>query len=100
MDDWNSKVDLTNEDRLNLLKQSGDLMRKVEFSYPPGHPLRQRLYRQVVNTFGMFGDVHRIMEVIENEITKEKVSKIKRENFDETYDDVCIGLNSGVMNNE
>ena len=58
---------MTNKHRLEKLKQAESLIREVEFSYPQGHPIRQDLYRLVVNTFSFIGPMPNIMKSVEQE---------------------------------
>lgn len=44
---------MNNKERLSNLKEALRLIREVEFSYPPGDPIRQMIYSVVVDRFSL-----------------------------------------------
>ena len=58
---------MSNEERLNKLKEAEALIRQVEFSYPREHHIRKNLFSFVVNNFGHMGHMSSIKEMIKND---------------------------------
>lgn len=65
---------MTNQERLDKLKQAQDLIRDVEFSYPIDHPIRNIIYRMVVSTFSFLGCLDCVLSQLKSEIVKESTT--------------------------
>jgi hypothetical protein len=59
---------MTNEERIKKLERAVELIREVEFSWPPGHQMRLGMFRVVVDTFGYGGNMHQIINDLKDEI--------------------------------
>lgn len=63
---------MTNETRLEKLRQAENLIREVEFSYPVGHSIRSTLYKFIVDNFSWLGVICGIRDIIESNIDANK----------------------------